>query len=87
MVEHGKRFPIGVDRLGERQALMEYSRAPAPLQWATTQNNLGNALSSLGERESSTETLNMAVDAYREALKVGSAMGVSREMRPFARVR
>ena len=34
-----------------------------------TQNNLGNALRTLGERESGTETLTKAVEAYREALK------------------
>jgi Tetratricopeptide repeat len=34
-----------------------------------TQNNLGNALRILGERESSTAQLDEAVAAYREALK------------------
>jgi hypothetical protein len=41
-----------------------------PLHWATTQNNLGNTLQILGERESGTGTLTKAVDAYREALTV-----------------
>ena len=40
-----------------------------PLQWATTQNNLGLALARLGERESGTARLEEAVAAYREALK------------------
>ena len=40
-----------------------------PLDWATTQNNLGSALSRLGERESEQARLQEAVDAYREALK------------------
>jgi tetratricopeptide (TPR) repeat protein len=40
-----------------------------PLQWATTQNNLGNALSVLGERESGTGRLREAVEACRDALK------------------
>ncbi|MCL2384720.1 MAG: CNP1-like family protein, partial [Alphaproteobacteria bacterium] len=40
-----------------------------PLDWAMTQNNLGNALERLGERESGTETLKKAVEAYGEALK------------------
>src|SRR5262245_27977162 len=44
-------------------------RERVPLDWATTQNNLGNALSSLGERESGTARLDEAVAAYREALK------------------
>ncbi len=34
-----------------------------------TQNNLGTALRSLGERESGTERLEEAVDAYRAALQ------------------
>src|SRR5512139_3759612 len=34
-----------------RDALKEYTRERVPLQWATTQNNLGNALETLGEGE------------------------------------
>src|SRR5262245_9806964 len=44
-------------------------RTERPLDWATTQNNLGNALSTLGERESGTARLEEAVAVYREALK------------------
>ncbi len=40
-----------------------------PLQWATTQNNLGAALRTLGERESGTARLEEAVNAYRAALQ------------------
>jgi hypothetical protein len=40
-----------------------------PLQWATTQNNLGLALATLGEHENGTVRLVEAVAAYREALK------------------
>ena len=40
-----------------------------PLDWATTQNNLGNALETLGERESGTARLEQAVAAYRDALQ------------------
>ena len=40
-----------------------------PLDWATTQNNLGNALSTLGQRESGTARLEEAVAAYRAALQ------------------
>ena len=36
---------------------------------ALTQNNLGNALSTLGERESGTARLEEAVNAYRDALQ------------------
>jgi len=40
-----------------------------PLQWAMTQNNRGNALLGLGERESGTARLEQAVAAYDAALK------------------
>jgi hypothetical protein len=33
---------------GYRLALEERTREPVPLQWATTQMNLGNALATLG---------------------------------------
>jgi tetratricopeptide (TPR) repeat protein len=45
------------------------SRERMPLQWAAIQNNLGNALTVLGNRESGTAKLDEAVAAYREALK------------------
>ncbi len=41
-----------------------------PLDWATTQNNLGAALRTLGERESGTARLKEAVAAYRAASEV-----------------
>ncbi|MEM7729963.1 MAG: tetratricopeptide repeat protein, partial [Pseudomonadota bacterium] len=50
-------------------ALQEHTRERVPLDWAATQNNLGNALLSLGERESGTARLEQAVAAYRAALK------------------
>jgi tetratricopeptide (TPR) repeat protein len=40
-----------------------------PRDWATTQNNLGNALLRLGEREGGTARLEEAVSAFREALQ------------------
>jgi len=49
--------------------LQERTQARVPLQWATTQNNLGTALQTLGERESGTTKLEVAVAAYREALQ------------------
>jgi tetratricopeptide (TPR) repeat protein len=52
-----------------REALKEYTRERVPLDWAMTQNNLGNALQRLGEREAGTARLEEAVAAYREALK------------------
>jgi Tetratricopeptide repeat len=45
------------------------TRERVPLQWATTQNNLGNALSTLGARESGTARLEEAVAAFRAALE------------------
>ncbi|MEM6762871.1 MAG: hypothetical protein AAF615_08340, partial [Pseudomonadota bacterium] len=39
-----------------------------PLQWAMTQNNLGTALQTLGERESDTTRLEAAVAAFTGAL-------------------
>jgi tetratricopeptide (TPR) repeat protein len=53
-----------------RKRLLEMTpREREPLQWAMTQNGLGNALSSLGERQTGTAKLEEAVTAYREALK------------------
>jgi tetratricopeptide (TPR) repeat protein len=52
-----------------REVLAEQSREQLPLDWASTQNNLGNALRTLGERESGTERLAEAVSAYRAALE------------------
>ena len=47
----------------------ELTRERVPLEWAQTQNNLGNALQALGERESGTARLEEAVAAYRAALE------------------
>ena len=52
-----------------RAALKERTRARVPLDWAMTQNNLGAALGTLGERESGTARLEEAVAAYRAALE------------------
>jgi tetratricopeptide (TPR) repeat protein len=52
-----------------QQILSGIDRAADPLDWATTQNNLGNALSTLGEQESDKKLLNEAVAAYRAALE------------------
>jgi tetratricopeptide (TPR) repeat protein len=51
------------------EALKERTRERVPADWATTQSNLGNALSMLGERESGTARLEEAVTAYRAALE------------------
>ena len=52
-----------------RNALKEWTER-VTLDWAATQNNLGNALTTLGERESGKARLEEAVDAYRDALAV-----------------
>ncbi len=49
-------------------ALTLATRERVPLQWAATQNNLGNALQTLGERESGTASLEEATHAFRLAL-------------------
>ena len=40
-----------------------------PLDWAVTQNNLGNALRALSEHEGGTTHLEEAVTIYRETLE------------------
>ena len=52
-----------------KAVLNVWTREHVPLQWAGTQNNLGNALQTLGERGSGAARLEQAVAAYREALK------------------
>ncbi|MBN1868649.1 tetratricopeptide repeat protein, partial [Candidatus Sumerlaeota bacterium] len=66
----GQNAPLEEAVAAYREALKERTRERVPLQWATTQNNLGNALFRLGERESGTKRLEEAVTAYREALEV-----------------
>jgi hypothetical protein len=78
------------DELGDNAALdksigiwdqlsrQEYPRERAPLDWATTQNNLGNALKLLGER-GDDEALRRAVSVYENAL-----LEFTRERAPLA---
>jgi tetratricopeptide (TPR) repeat protein len=51
-----------------QDVLQERTRERVPLDWATTQNNLGAALNDLGERESGNAQLQQAVAAYQQAL-------------------
>jgi hypothetical protein len=53
-----------------RAALAERTRERVPLDWATTQNNLGGALQTLGGRESGTARLEEAVAAFAASLTV-----------------
>ncbi len=54
----------------ERYGVVLTIRRPerVPLDWAATQNNLGNALATLGVRENGRARLETAVAAYRAAL-------------------
>jgi tetratricopeptide (TPR) repeat protein len=67
--EKGDNAALGQAIAGYRDLLEEWTRERAPLGWATTQNNLGNALARLGEREGGTDKLEQAVAAYRAALE------------------
>lgn len=53
----------------QRQQLDRRPRHLFPLEWAKTQNNLGNALLCLGEGESGMERLEEAAVAFRAALQ------------------
>ena len=55
-----------------RAALEERTRDRLPPDWATTQNNLGNALTTLGERTTGTPHLEQAVAAYDACLAVAA---------------
>jgi len=59
------------------EALSLVDRADSPVVWARTKESLGDALSTLGERESGTERLAAAVVAYRAALDEFSLSRVS----------
>jgi len=52
----------------DRNLLRMRTRQLVPLDWAKTQNSLGNALVRLGERESGAEHLQQGVNAYQQAL-------------------
>jgi hypothetical protein len=53
-----------------RLALEERTRERVPLDWAMTQNNLGTALWTLGDREAGTARLEEAVAALDACLTV-----------------
>jgi len=52
------------------EALKERTRDKVPLDWAETQNNLGNALRALGERQSNPTLLQQAIGHCNAALEV-----------------
>lgn len=53
-----------------RKALEERTRERVPLAWAGTQNNLGTALLSLGERTGDADLVRRAIAAQQDALAV-----------------
>ena len=55
-------------------ALTERTRERVPLDWAMTQNNLGNALRTLGERQSGTARLEEAIATWEACLIVGASV-------------
>ncbi|MGD9615348.1 MAG: tetratricopeptide repeat protein [Alphaproteobacteria bacterium] len=74
--QKGENAALLVAIAAYRETLKERTRERTPPGWAGTQNNLGNALSTLGERESGTARLEEAVAAYRAALMEWSREGV-----------
>jgi tetratricopeptide (TPR) repeat protein len=84
--DHGNEFGDNqalVEAIGVyRRALTLAPRGPQPLDWATTQNNLGTALVTLGARESGTARLEEAVAAYRAALEEWTRDRVPHGKRP-----
>ncbi|MEO8811882.1 MAG: hypothetical protein ABI376_03085, partial [Caulobacteraceae bacterium] len=76
----------GIEALDEavaayRAALEVHTRETMPADWAATQNNLGVALSRLGERAGGTagiEALDEAVAACRGAIAEFKSMGADR---------
>ncbi|MCP4304285.1 MAG: tetratricopeptide repeat protein [bacterium] len=68
--EKGDTAALLVAVAAYRAALVEMTRERAPLQWAATQMNLGNALLMIGDRQSGTVRLEEAVAAHRAALKI-----------------
>ena len=53
-----------------REAQRKYTRERQPTEWAMLQNNLGNALRRLGERDPGPARLEEAIAAYRGALEI-----------------
>jgi hypothetical protein len=53
-----------------REALKEFARERGPLQWATTQNNLGGALATVGERTRDALKLREARESIAAAFEV-----------------
>ena len=68
-----------------RNLLGAYPRDRVPLDWARTQNNLGNALARLGKRESGTERLEEARSCIEDAWHVYKDTGMDQYDEEFRR--
>jgi tetratricopeptide (TPR) repeat protein len=68
-IQDSENRPLEEALAAYREALKEHARERVPLGWAMTQNNLGNALEKLEEREAGAKSLEEAAATYREALK------------------
>ncbi len=79
LYDHGREFgenpSLARAITAYKPALNLRPRDRVPLAWATTQNNLGNALATLGQRESGTARLEEAAAAFRAALEVFELAG------------
>ena len=67
--ERGESGRLEMAAFYYRKALGEWTRQRNPQAWASTQNNLGEALRVLGERAGDAQRLEAAAAAFREALK------------------
>jgi hypothetical protein len=72
--QSGQNAPLQEAVDAYRAALQEYTRERVPLQWVTTQNNLGTALLTLGVRthdraklEEARKAVNAAFDVFMHA--------------------
>jgi len=58
------------ERRAPGQAKQDPQKDAFPMQYAMTQNNLGNAYRTLAEVEEKAKNCRAAIDAYEEALKI-----------------
>ena len=73
--QSGQNAPLQEAVGAYRAALQERTRERVPLQWAMTQNNLGTALGTLGERKSGTQRLEEAVRRPRRRDRAAEGEG------------
>jgi tetratricopeptide (TPR) repeat protein len=68
--EHGDEAALRKAIKLRQEVLGRTSRRAMPMQWLTLQNEIGNALLALGERQSRRKALKQAVAAFQAALEV-----------------